>query len=242
LGIFTKKGGYKKMKNIIFLGCVILFAVSCKAQTIVPIESKIDYIIAENGIPNDPIIEINDSIKEKYEALNDCFDTQIKDKSQEVIIMKEKVNTNMTLKLLKINDIWALDSSGIGKKDEIFYKEEDWEKLRKQNGNSSLENIENAQLKNGKCCWKSTDFKFNKINFEELEIGKREFEKKYMTSPSYDLYLFSDPIYYKNKEYIIFTAIKGSLAGFGSTVRLIIMKRIKNKWIQSYEGIPDWHS
>jgi hypothetical protein len=57
------------MKKIIFLGYVLLFAMSCKAQTIVPIEKAIDYKIAQNGIPNDPTIEINDSIKDKYEAL-----------------------------------------------------------------------------------------------------------------------------------------------------------------------------
>lgn len=187
-------------------------------------------------------IEVNDSIMDKYQALNDYFETQIKNQSQEVIIMKEKISNNMTLKLLKINDIWAIDSTGMGRKDETFYKEKDWEKLRKQNGNSSLEKIENALLERGECCWTSTNFRFKKIIFEDLEIGKRDFEKKYFSSPNYDVYWFSEPVYYKNKEYILFTTYKGSLVGSGSLIRLIMMKKIKNKWIQSYEGIPDWHS
>lgn len=186
-------------------------------------------------------INTNDSIKEKYEELNDYFDTQIKEQSKE-IIMKEKITTNMTLKLLKINDIWSTDSVGMGRKDETFYQEEDWEKLRKENGNSSTEKIKNALMERGECCWTSANFKYKEIIFEDLEVGKSDFEKKYISSPSYNIYWFSEPVYYKNKEYIIFTTYKASLGGFGSIVRLIIMKKIKNKLIQSYQGIPDWHS
>jgi hypothetical protein len=36
---------------------------------------------------NDPIIEINDTIKDKYCALNDFFDTKIKDHSKKIIVM-----------------------------------------------------------------------------------------------------------------------------------------------------------
>lgn len=191
---------------------------------------------------SNPSIEYNDSIKDKYEALNDYFDTEITDQSQKVIIMKEKISTNMTLKLLKINDIWAIDSTGMGRKDETFYKEEEWEKLRKKNGNSSLDKIQNAHLEKGECCWGSTNFRHKEIIFEDLEFAKSDFEKKYFFSPSYYVYWFSEPIYYKDKEYIIFTTDKGSLSGFVGTTHLIMMKKMKNKWVQLYEGKPDWRN
>lgn len=218
-------------RYIIYTAIGLFFILSCAST------NNKNKVLSSN-----PSIEVNDSIREKYEALNDYFDDEIKDQSKEVIIMKEKISTNMTLKLLKINDIWAIDSTGMGRKDETFYKEEEWENLRKQNGNSSLEKIENPLLGKGECCWTSTNFRYKKIIFEDLEIGKSDFEKKYFSSPSYDVYWFSEPVYYKKKEYIIFTTYKASLGGFGSTTRLIMMKKIKNKWVQSYEGIPDWQS
>jgi hypothetical protein len=36
---------------------------------------------------DDPIIEINDTIKDKYCALNDFFDTKIKDHSKKIVVM-----------------------------------------------------------------------------------------------------------------------------------------------------------
>lgn len=218
-------------RYIIYTAIILIFILSCASTNY---KSKV--VGSNSSIP------VNDTIRDKYEALNDYFETQIKDQSQEVIIMKERISNYMTLKLLKINDIWAIDSKGIGRKDEKFYNADDWEKLRNQNGNISLEKIENAHLQKGVCCWTPTDFKYKKILFEGLEIGKSDFEKKYFSSPNYDIYWFSQPVYYKNMEFIVFTTYKASLGGFGSTVRLIIMEKIKNKWIQSYEGKPDWHS
>jgi hypothetical protein len=54
------------MKKIIFLGCVLLFAISCKAQSIVPVERKIDYIIAENGIPEGTYLKDVNNLLSKY--------------------------------------------------------------------------------------------------------------------------------------------------------------------------------
>ena len=39
------------MKKILILGLIIISNLSCKAQNIVPIETKVNYIGAENGIP-----------------------------------------------------------------------------------------------------------------------------------------------------------------------------------------------
>ena len=218
-------------KHMIFTTIILIFILGCASRNN---KSK---IATDNGS-----VHIIDSITEKYDALNDYFDTQVQDPSKEVIIFNEKTSTAMTLRLLQINDIWAVDSTGMGRKDEIFFKEEDWEKLRKQNGNYSLEKIKNAHLQSGECCWTSSNFRHKKIIFEDLKIGSSDFEKKYFSKPSYDVYWFSEPVYYKNKEYIIFSTTKSYMGGFGSTTRVIIMKKNKKKWVEVYEGKPDWHS
>jgi len=54
------------MKKIMILGCMLLFAMSCKAQSIVPIEKKIDYISAENGIPEGTYLKDINNLLSKY--------------------------------------------------------------------------------------------------------------------------------------------------------------------------------
>lgn len=39
------------MKKLVLLGCLLMIAMSCRAQTIVPVEKSIDYMIAQKGIP-----------------------------------------------------------------------------------------------------------------------------------------------------------------------------------------------
>jgi len=41
----------EKMKKLLILGFIIIFHLSCKAQTIMPIETLTNYIYKENGIP-----------------------------------------------------------------------------------------------------------------------------------------------------------------------------------------------
>lgn len=54
------------MKKITVLGCVLLFTMSCKAQTIVPVEKSIDYIVAQNGIPKDTYLKDVNNLFSRY--------------------------------------------------------------------------------------------------------------------------------------------------------------------------------
>ena len=54
------------MKKIIVLGCVLLFVMSCKAQTIVPIEKAIDYRNTVDGIPDNTYLKDVNNLLSKY--------------------------------------------------------------------------------------------------------------------------------------------------------------------------------
>ena len=47
--------------------------------------------------------------------------------------MTKKINSNMTLKIFRINDIYFVNyMTKLEKQDEAFYKEEEWGKSRKK--------------------------------------------------------------------------------------------------------------
>lgn len=54
------------MKKIMILGCILLFAMSCKAQTIVPVEKTGDYLDAGNGIPDNTYLKDVNNLLSKY--------------------------------------------------------------------------------------------------------------------------------------------------------------------------------
>lgn len=189
-----------------------------------------------------PIIEINDSIRVKYEVLNDFLDKKIKDHSKKIIIMKEKINTNMTLRILRINDIYSVDSltSKRIKEDKAFYKEEEWEKARKKYSKNSIAEIEDSNSRGGECCWIAENFNYKNIIFENLHQGTDGFEKKYISS-NYDCYYFSKPIYYQDKDYLIFTFFESNIHdALGGSSNIVIYKKINGNWLQTNIGDPDW--
>jgi hypothetical protein len=46
----------------------------------------------------------------KINIVHDFFDTKIKDHSKKIIVMGTKINTDMTLRMIKINQILTIDS------------------------------------------------------------------------------------------------------------------------------------
>ncbi len=198
-----------------------------------------------------PIVSINDSIKDKLEVLNDFLETKIKDRSKKIMIHSKKINPNMTLKILRLNDIHALDSleNTKGYKDNFFFKEADWEIARKKySKNSCISEIENATLLGGECCWIAENFNYKNIIFEELEFGTPAYEKKYFFGLNEygnnleDFYI-SEPMYYQNRDYLIFTFSHGNVfPTYEISTRIIIYKKKNGKWVQTHEGLPNWIS
>ncbi|TCN52540.1 hypothetical protein D0809_00380 [Flavobacterium circumlabens] len=54
------------MKKIFILGIILLFTMSCKAQTIVPVEKFIDYKRAGDGVPDNTYLKDVNNLLNKY--------------------------------------------------------------------------------------------------------------------------------------------------------------------------------
>lgn len=170
--------------------------------------------------------------KDKYVALNDYFETVIKDKNKEVIIAKEKINSNFTIDMLKLNEIQAIDPAGNITADAELYKEEDWERLKNEYQNTLIKGI---RYWDSNEYWAKNDFRHKKIVFENMNTKKgiEPIIEKY-DKPDICVYSFSEPIYYQNKKYIIFTTFEVCIAG--GYPFLVIMKKIKGKWILTHKA------
>lgn len=169
--------------------------------------------------------------KDKYNSLNDYFETIVKDTSKTIIIRERKIQNNETIEMFKLNDIWSIDLTGMERLDKKLYKEADWKTMKHKYKNFlSLKKEESIKRE----FWKKKDFKYKKITLENLISGKADFEKKYALCPVYDMYSFSEPIYYK-KTYLVFTVYKSDIIGGGS-VYIVIMKKENDKWVVTHKG------
>ena len=201
-------------------------------------------------VPINPINKINDTLREKYAVINDFLETKIKDSSKKIMIHSKKINTNMTLRILKLNDIYVLDSIDRTKnyEDKTFYKEADWEIARKKYSKNSVTEIENATFRGGECCWVEENFNYKNFIFEELDFGTPAYEKKYFFSLNeygyeFEDFYISEPIYYQNKEYLIFTFSHGKVfPTLSYSTNIIIYKKKNGKWVQTHIGMPNWIS
>lgn len=173
------------------------------------------------------------STNEKYKALNDYFETIIKDTTQVVLVAKEKINSNETLNIFGLNDIMIIDSAGNGKGDDTLFNKKDFEKMKKEYENSCIA---------GKRIWWCNDdywsqdaFRYKKVVLESMNRDKGIeliFEK--YNGIDIDVYGFSEPIYYQNNKYVVFTVHKSHMAGTKTII--VIMKKFKCKWIITHQG------
>jgi hypothetical protein len=175
------------------------------------------------------------STKDKHEALNEYFNTVVKDTSKDIIVIKNKINSNQTIEIFKEGTIY-----GETKLDTILYNERDWKKMEKRYAIDYLAG-KNPWFTNE--FWTKENFDDKKIIFEDSYVGKADaFLKKYDYKPSIDIYSFSEPIYYRNKGFVVFTVNKSATPiGYSSTY-IVIMKKKSGKWIITHKGLPDWHS
>lgn len=172
------------------------------------------------------------SRNEKYKALNDYFETIIKDTTQVVFVAKEKVNSNETLNIFGLNDIMIIDSAGNGKGDNTLYKKRAFNKMKKEYKNSC---VPGKRIWCNDDYWTKDNFGYKKVVLESMNTSK-EIEvilDKYNRA-DIKVYGFSEPIYYQNKNFIVFTIHKSYLAG--ASTHIIVMKKIKGKWVVTHMG------
>jgi hypothetical protein len=178
--------------------------------------------------------------KDKHQALNDYLHTVVSDTLKEIIIIKNKINSNQTIEIFNVKDIISIDSKGIGKPDTTLYNEIDWKKMEERYAIDYLAG-KNPWFTNE--FWTKENFDYEKIIFEDSYVGKADaFQEKYNYRPSIDIYSFSEPIFYRSKRFIVFTVDKSRTPiGYGQTY-IVIMKKKRGKWIVTHKGLPDWHS
>ena len=172
------------------------------------------------------------STNEKYKALNDYLGTIIKDTTQVIFVAKEKINSNETLNTFGLNDIMIIDTAGNGRGDDTLYKKKDFEKMNKEYKNRCLPGKRNWCNED---FWSKDNFRNKKVILESMNTNK-EIEliiEKY-NKLDIKVYGFSEPIYYQNKKYIVFTVNKLTLNGSHSNI--IVMKKISGKWIMTHKG------
>ncbi|CAH0337314.1 hypothetical protein FVB9288_03069 [Flavobacterium sp. CECT 9288] len=71
--------------------------------------------------------------KEKLEAINNYFETIIKDSNREVYIAQEKLNSNLTLEIFEQKFIQSIDLNGNIEAENHLFNEKEWKKLKKEN-------------------------------------------------------------------------------------------------------------
>lgn len=172
------------------------------------------------------------STNEKYKALNDYLGTIIKDTTQVTFVAKEKINSNETLNTFGLNDIMIIDTAGNGRGDDTLYKKKDFEKMKKEYKNRCLPG---KRIWCNEDFWSKDNFRHKKVILESMNTNK-EIEliiEKY-NKLDIKVYGFSEPIYYQNKKYLVFTVNKLTLNGSHSNI--IVMKKISGKWIMTHKG------
>jgi hypothetical protein len=168
--------------------------------------------------------------KDKFNAINDYLDSIIIP-NEEILVVKEKISSNETLFIFQGTISIDPDTKKLERfdgVDEPLYTEKLWEIMKNKYGDT-LPKIGRYWLKNQ--FWNADDFRYKNIEFENYEICDKKLQRYSYAWPEKKIYSFSNPIYYKNKEYVTFTVSHTSTKSIGfHSNSIIIMKKIKNKW------------
>ena len=172
--------------------------------------------------------------QDKKQAINDFLQTIVSDYNQEIFIVKEKTSINHVIDIFKgktykdsVTNLYTRDEREEIKKP--LYNEDDWIKMKNE-----------YYTKSGKMnpkkvnFWKSNDFNYNKVGFISIHLFI-EFIINHSEQhlPITPIFSFSEPIYYRCKNYLVFKVAEGnteSIIGLTDNY-LIIMKKENDKWI-----------
>lgn len=162
--------------------------------------------------------------KDKYEALNTYFETIVKDTTQTIYVAKEKISSNETLTIFESNVKMINDPVNNCKAYTKLFNWRDFEKMKKKYKNTCTPSERVWWCSNA--FWETNDFKYKKVLLESMNTVKNQ---EYLTYKYHGrVYAFSEPIYYQNKKYLVFTA--EALFMSGARITIVIMEKVKSKW------------
>ncbi|MEO8237613.1 MAG: hypothetical protein ABI576_05840 [Flavobacterium sp.] len=172
-----------------------------------------------------------------FQVVNQYLNSQIKDKTKEIIVIKEKLNPNVTLKIFE-------GQFPRSENDPPDYYEMYGGAKRPLFNNKAFMLMKNTFYDDKKYAspnitdkeWTTSDLEFDKIKFISLLrfVGNSN-NKDYSeinNLPNYiPIFGISEPIIY-NKKYLIFQFHITQTPFFGfSNAKVVVMKKLKNKWI-----------
>ncbi|CAC9976154.1 hypothetical protein [Flavobacterium panici] len=167
--------------------------------------------------------------KDANVSINDYLDSAIKDKNEEIIVVKEKINTNSIIQIFQGNILVDNNTKKTEREGGVpipLYNENDWLVMKKKYENQNTEFWLNVET------WDSKNFDSKRIIFEKLKncVGSSVIDKYLIKE--IPVYSFSEPIIYKNKNIVTFATAKGTTKSFGlGSVYIIVMKKEKGKWM-----------
>jgi hypothetical protein len=171
------------------------------------------------------------------QAVNQYLNSQIKDKTKEIIVVQEKLNPNMTLHLFEGQfprpEKDTPDYNGMyGGATRPLFNNKAFRIMKNKYYDSKSYALENITDKE----WTLDDFEFGNIRFIPLvrfvantNNGK---DSEINSLPNYvQIFGISEPIVY-NEKYLVFQFHTTSAPFFGfSNFQAVVMKKLKKKWI-----------
>jgi hypothetical protein len=177
-----------------------------------------------------------------YLVINSYLTTIEKESNKEIIIIREKISNNETISIFRGCDATIVP---MPKKEDLFegvqpplYNENQWLIMK----NKYWELPEKNHLSD-KYNWNKDDFKHRKIEligYKECLDHFKHFNFPYGLEKK--IYAFSEPIYYKDNKYVVFTVNNSSTKSIGLSSYIIIMKKIKNRWIVISKVSSYWYN
>ena len=160
---------------------------------------------------------------ESYDPINAFLDTQNMDKNKVYILQSDKELNKQTLRIFNGGEgsVHIIDPTDPIDYTDGLFVEKYWKKMYTEYASDTIKKY-----------WTKEDFPL--YNFI-LEKGtgltlQESFLKKYMNSRINEMIILSEPIYYRNKKYIMFYYLKVNFESSG-TSQVVIMKKENNKWV-----------
>lgn len=171
------------------------------------------------------------SIKENLSPINTYLKSKIEN-NEVVIVIENKINNNYTIDLFKERAISPINLNTIENSivlKPLLYEEKYWSQMNKKYRNQNTDKI---WLKNR--LWSQNDFNDIKIKFVKEDVFPKPYVyNEYMTVKMDEaiVFSFSEPIFYKNKKYVLFAkAETTSKKQFINPNSIVVMKKENGKW------------
>jgi len=178
------------------------------------------------------------SVKENLSPINTYLKSKL-DHNVEVSVIENKINNNYTIDLFKKRYITPINANTIENNivlKTLLFEEKYWSKMNKKYRNQNTDKI---WLKNR--LWRQNDFIDIKIKFiKEENFPKPYVYNEYMNEKMAEaiVFSFSEPIFYKNKKYVLFAKAETTTKKqFIIPNSIVVMKKEKGKWIVIQEII-----